>query len=199
MGRECGGDKRGCHRLLAGRPPRGRAPDGRARPPPHPPAGPRAVPCGRSLLRSPLSGAGSRGCSAGRPSSEGSGFGVLEGEGCLRLEGRTCDCWDGGFYPCPERSATWKLVAQTCTILGGAGSSPSFAHFSVGLLCPRPPKGWRDLEGWPRPLLGRVLSLFLQRDSTGRACVTCSWLFVLGINMKTEEAPPEDTGAGINI
>lgn len=160
-----------------------------------PPAS-RSVLCGFSLLRFQLPGAGSWACSAGRPSSEGAGFGVLEGEGCLHLVGRTCDCWDGGFHPCPELSATWKLVTEASDMhhWGGAGSSTSFGHFSVGLLCPPPPpvpaKGWRDLEGWPRPLLGRVLSLSLQRDSTGRACVTCSWLFRFGINVKTEEAPP---------
>ena len=40
------------------------------------------------------------------------------------------------------------------------------------------------------PLLGRILSLFLGKDSMGLGggtCLTCSWLFIFGMSMKTKE------------
>lgn len=46
------------------------------------------------------------------------------------------------------------------------------------------------------PPLGRILSLFLGKDSMGLGggtCLTCSWLFVFGMSMKTKEAHPETT------
>ena len=46
------------------------------------------------------------------------------------------------------------------------------------------------------PLLGRILSLFLGKDSMGLGggtCLTCSWLFIFGMSMKTKEAHPETT------
>lgn len=47
------------------------------------------------------------------------------------------------------------------------------------------------------PPLGRILSLFLGKDSMGLGggtCLTCSWLFIFGMSMKTKEAHPETTG-----
>ena len=40
----------------------------------------------------------------------------------------------------------------------------------------------------PSPLLGRILPLFLGKDSmrVGGTCLTCAWLFIFGMSMKTE-------------
>ena len=46
------------------------------------------------------------------------------------------------------------------------------------------------------PLLGRILYLFLGQESMGLGggtCLTCSWLFIFGMSMKTKEAHPENT------
>lgn len=53
-------------------------------------------------------------------------------------------------------------------------------------------EAWKDLENRSSPLLGKIFSFSLQRDTTGRTCVTCSRALRFGMSMKTEETDPED-------